>query len=97
MGKKGSGLSAAKQAQYAVFAILGESSRSRSSPAIKGAMDFEVMARYRLVMHADLLCTQVMARHRFIIFTDQQHESDTNVMKMKALLDDEARFQLSAA
>ena len=36
---------------------------------------------------------EVEARNKLIMYTDKQHESDTNVMKTKELMDDEARFQ----
>ena len=62
---KGSGLTAAKRAQYYRHCVKAV---DQTNPVIKGASDFEVFARYR-----------------FTLFTDQQHESDTNVMKMKAL------------
>ena len=76
-GDKGSGLPAAKKAQYLRYCVKAV---DQTSPEIKGANDFEPMARMY-----------------FVLYTDQQHEGDTNIMKMKALLDDEARFQQLSA
>jgi len=40
---------------------------------------------------------EVQVRHNLITFTDQQHESDTSVLKIKALVDDDTRFQQLSA